>query len=424
MRHVSGRVSVYVLLVLIGLILGAVVGGVYIRRVYRTGNLEPVGETSETGDTAHESEGPAEGGAGGRDASSVQQTQSIDISRRNAIVTATSNVSTSVVGVVVTQLQYVGALYYYSPRDFFNPFMPHKAVPQYKEVENMGSGFLIRDNGLVLTNNHVVEGAQKLHVNFSDGNQYEARIVGQDPATDLAVLQVESARQTFRPARLGNSDELMIGEWAIAIGNPFLNFFNDPRPTVTVGVISALDRNFAPAEGVNYQNMIQTDAAINPGNSGGPLLNARGEVVGINTFIYTGSSNNRGSIGIGFAIPINRAKRVTNELVTYGRRRQVWTGITVQNLDRSTALAFGYEKTEGVLITDIQKGSPGDVAGLRQGDIIVRIGKRRILSHQDLEGVFLSYFVGDRVTITIVRNNKRLKAEVLLKEYPARRGGG
>jgi serine protease Do len=415
MKRDSGRVSVYILLVLVGLVLGGVAGHEIYRRISRGDAAGGQAEATAGGDSA-----TAAGASAAADRA-LAAGEDIDISRTNAIVGATRAVSKSVVGIVVTQLQYVGALYYYSPRDFFNPFLPHKRVPQYKEVENMGSGFLIDEHGLVLTNNHVVEGAQKLHVNFPDGNQYEARIVGQDHATDIAVLKVETNDKRFTPVRLGNSNTLMIGEWAIAIGNPFLNFFNDPRPTVTVGVVSALDRNFAPAEGVTYQDMIQTDAAINPGNSGGPLLNARGEVIGINTFIYTGSANNRGSIGIGFAIPINRAKKVVDELVTYGRRRQVWTGITVQNLDRSVALAFGYEQTRGVLITDIQNGSPGDKAGLREGDIIVRIGGRSIMSHQDLEGVFLSYFVGDRASMTVIRDNKEKTVEVLLEQFPRSR---
>src|SRR5690606_33141926 len=153
-----------------------------------------------------------------------------------------------------------------------------------------------------------VQNAAKLYVNFSDGRQGEGVVVGVDERSDLAVISVKG--DNFKSVRFGNSDEAMIGEWPIAIGNPFLNCINDAHPTVTVGVVSALNRNFAPTEGVYYQGMIQTDAAINPGNSGGPLVNAQGEVIGINTFIYTGSNASKGSIGIGFAIPINRARKV------------------------------------------------------------------------------------------------------------------
>jgi len=215
----------------------------------------------------------------------------------------------------------------------------------------------------------------------------------------------------------GNSDEAMIGEWAIAIGNPFLNFINDVHPTVTVGVVSAINRNFAPSEGVYYQGMIQTDAAINPGNSGGPLVNALGEVIGINTFIFTGSNNNKGSIGIGFAIPINRAQRVVEELIKYGKRRQVWTGISVQDLNRSLALSLGYNNTEGVAIVKVQSGSPGENAGLLKGDVIKRMGNRIIQSHLDIDGFFLDYFVGDKVQMIVSRNGNDKNMELTLREF-------
>jgi serine protease Do len=209
----------------------------------------------------------------------------------------------------------------------------------------------------------------------------------------------------------------MIGEWVIAIGNPFLNFFNDPRPTVTVGVVSAINRNFSPGDNVYYQGMIQTDAAINPGNSGGPLINADGEVIGINAFIYTGSRQNKGSIGIGFAIPVNRVRRVVKELLEYGRRRQVWTGITVQDIDRAIALTLGMTGTDGVVVTDIQPGSPGQAAGLKNGDVIMNMGGRKIHAHEDLEGFFLDYFVGDTVKMQFQRNGRTLDCEMKLKEF-------
>lgn len=407
--NILGRSSTYVLLVLVGLILGAVVGGEAIRRMYRNDIIEAEPAIAETGEELLSDTSILQ------QSSDLQQTQqSITDSRRTAIVAATERVSSGVVGIIVTQLQYVGSLYY--QRDFFNPFLPHRLVPKYKEVENMGSGFVIDEDGLILTNNHVVQGAQKLYVDFPNGEQLEGKVVGSDPYSDLALIKVD--KKNLFALKMGNSDNLLIGEWVIAIGNPFLNFFNDPRPTVTVGVVSALGRNFAPSDKVYYQNMIQTDAAINPGNSGGPLLNAKGEVIGINTFIYTGSNNNRGSIGIGFAIPIRGAKRVVEELLTYGHRRQIWTGITVQNLDRSVALAFGYDKLDGVLVTDIKKGSPGDIYGLKGGDIIIRMGKRKIRNHMDIDGFFLNYFVGDTVEVTFIRNQKRFSTKLVLKEYP------
>ncbi|HAJ79009.1 MAG TPA: hypothetical protein DCO75_04495, partial [Fibrobacteres bacterium] len=186
--------------------------------------------------------------------------------RENAIVRATQKVSPCVVGIVVTQLQIVR--HSYGSDEFFDFFFGPEVVPRVKEVERMGSGFIFSKEGYILTNFHVVEGAQKLFVTFPDGRQVEGKIVGVDPQTDLAVLKV--ATGYYSSVKLGNSDTLLIGEWAIAIGNPFGFFINDAHPSVTVGVISAVNRNFAPSEGVYYQGMIQTDAAINQGNSGGP----------------------------------------------------------------------------------------------------------------------------------------------------------
>jgi serine protease Do len=337
----------------------------------------------------------------------------ISSSRKNAIVRATRQVEPCVVGIVVTQIQVVGSSYNYE--DFFDLFFAPKLVPRYREVQNMGSGFVISEDGIILTNNHVVEGAKKLYINFPDGRQIEGSVIGRDPYSDLAVVRVQG--RDFKSITFGNSDDMMIGEWVIAIGNPFLNFFGDAQPTVTVGVVSALNRNFAPSENVYYQNMIQTDAAINPGNSGGPLVNALGEVIGINAFIYTGNNANRGSIGIGFAIPINNAKRVVEELVSYGKRRPVWTGISVQDLDRSIALALGLDRTGGVIVTDLQHGSPGVQAGLKVNDVITSMGKRRIESHVDLDGFFVNYFPGDKVPVSVIRSGKALSLTLVLREY-------
>jgi serine protease Do len=337
----------------------------------------------------------------------------VSYSRSNAIVQATRLAAPSVVGIVVTQLQVVRRSF--SSDEFFDFFFGPELTPKVREVERMGSGFIFSKEGHILTNYHVVEGAQKLYVTLANGTQLEGRIVGVDPQTDLAVLSVKGENPPC--ARLGDSEKLMIGEWAIAIGNPFGFFINDARPTVTVGVISAVDRNFAPSEGVYYQGMIQTDAAINQGNSGGPLVNALGEVIGINAFIFTGSDSNRGSIGIGFAIPVERAKRVARELLTYGKRRMIYTGISVQDLTRSVASALGYTKNEGVVISDIKGRSSGETAKLLRGDIIVGMGNRTIYSSADIGGFFLDYFVGDTVTITYVRKGKRFSATIVLDEY-------
>jgi len=399
----KSRIVIYLLLVVVGLLLGIIAGGEFAGYSARRA-AQWAGISS-----------PAQGMQQSNGTSEPNDIQvHIEHSRRNAIVTATEKVAPCVVGIVVTQIQVVSPSFYYG--DFFDLFFGPKLVPRYREVENMGSGIIIDSKGLILTNNHVVEGAEKLYVNFPDGKQVEGRIVGRDPYSDLAVVSV--AGGGYESAAFGNSDDLLIGEWVIAIGNPFLNFFNDPRPTVTVGVVSAINRNFAPSADVYYQGMIQTDASINPGNSGGPLINAAGEVIGINAFIYTGSRQSKGSIGIGFAIPCNRAKRVAQELIQYGKRRQVWTGITVQDLDRALALTLGIERVDGVVVTDIQRASPGAAAGLRQGDVIVGMGGRTIHTHTDLDGFFLDYFVGDTVQIHCMRKGRTITCDLVLKEYP------
>jgi serine protease Do len=396
MRHRQGKVGLYLLFLIIGLLAGAMGGTEFVKWLYKQQDASSSMAPSAADQTA----------PGGRSA--------VSTTRENAIVEATKMVSPSVVGIVVTQVQLVRRSY--GSDEFFDFFFGPELVPRVKEVERMGSGFVFSKDGYILTNFHVVEGAQKLYVTFSDGRQLEGKIVGVDPQTDLSVISVKGP--VYSSARLGDSDTLLIGEWAIAIGNPFGFFINDAHPTVTVGVISAVDRNFAPSEGVYYQGMIQTDAAINQGNSGGPLVDAQGEVIGINTFIFTGSDNYRGSIGIGFAIPIDRAKRVVKEILTFGKRRTIYTGISVQDLSRSIALALGYDRSSGVVVSEIHKGSPGEAAGLKQGDIILQMGNRRIHSSGDIDGFFLDYFVGDSVNIDYFRGGKRLQTRILLKDFP------
>ncbi len=413
MGRSQGKASVYLLFLIGGIILGAIVGAEFIRRVYR-GNQLSIGRPGASDSIPGSYSLPPSSSP-----DALVTGNQLDISRTNAIVQATKKVSPCVVGIVVTQIQRVRTPYFSG--DCLDLFFAPELAPRYKEVENMGSGFIIDEDGLVITNYHVVQGAQKLYVNLPNGKEVEGTIVGVDSLTDIALIKID--RTKCPTARLGSSDKLMIGEWAIAIGNPFGFFIKDSHPTVTVGVISAMDRNFAPAPGeaVYYQGMIQTDAAINPGNSGGPLVNALGEVIGINTFIYTGSANTRGSIGIGFAIPIDRAKRVVQELRTHGARRKVCTGVSVQQLNRSIALQLGYNKVDGVVVTGIRKGSAGAKAGLKPGDIIVGMGQRYIHSPEDIEGFFLDYFVGDVVRIRYIRSAKTRTTNLILEECSPRR---
>lgn len=411
-RRTEGKMLLYLLFLVAGISLGLLFGGRLLERVLPQ-NLLGLLQGSETSDTTLGRTAVPEPAPLSSSAALQAASGGVATSRTNAIVSATRMVAPCVVGIVVTQIQMVRSPYY--SNDFFDFFFGPDLQPRYRQVESIGSGFVIRNDGMVLTNFHVVQNAAELYVNFSDGRRLEGKVVGTDERADLAVVSVKG--KNFPCVKFGNAEEAMIGEWAIAIGNPFLNFINDAHPTVTVGVVSALNRNFAPSEGVYYQGMIQTDAAINPGNSGGPLVNAMGEVIGINTFIYTGSNSNKGSIGIGFAIPINRARRVAEELITYGKRRQVWTGISVQDLNRSIALALGYEGLDGVAIVGVQPGSPGAKAGLRTGDIIQKMGDRTIGSHIDIDGFFLDYFVGDTIAMKIVRKGKKMEATLTLSEY-------
>lgn len=396
-----GKVWIYILFLLLGLSFGLITGGEIIRHIYSGFNRTDSNEQKNISSDKS------------TDSISTHVQSDLLMSRSNAIVNSTRLVAPCVVGIVVTQIEVVRDSYY--TNDFFDFFFNPDMTPQYRQVESIGSGFVIRKDGIILTNYHVVQNAAKLFVNFANGKRLEGKIIGIDARSDLAVIAVEKGQ--YQSVNFGNSDEAMIGEWAIAIGNPFLNFINDVHPTVTVGVVSALNRNFAPSEGVYYQGMIQTDAAINPGNSGGPLVNALGEVIGINTFIFTGSNNNKGSIGIGFAIPINRARRVAEELIDHGKRRQVWTGISVQDINRSIALSLGYNSTEGVVVVNVQANSPGFKAGLQTGDIIKQMGNRRIQSHLDIDGFFLDYFVGDNVQIVISRKGKIHNIQLRLSEY-------
>lgn len=411
MNNNKGRALPYLIFLLAGVVLGVVFNASIARKVLPNSILQYI-SGKQLADSVKT-------GAEQTQARNLFSTGKTSIgnevigSRNNAIVSATQAVAPCVVGIVVTQIQVVRHQYY--SNDFFDYFFGSDLTPRYRQVESIGSGFVIRDDGMVLTNFHVIQNAAKLYVNLSDGRRFEGRIVGFDERADLAVIAIDG--QKLPCVKFGDAEKAMIGEWAIAIGNPFLNFINDAHPTVTVGVVSALNRNFTPSEGVSYQGMIQTDAAINPGNSGGPLVNAMGEVIGINTFIYTGSSHTKGSIGIGFAIPINRARRAAEEIITYKERRQVWTGIAVQDLSRSSALALGYDGLEGVAIVNIVKGSPGDKAGLKIGDIIKRMGNTNIVSHLDIDGFFVDYFVGDTVKMKILRKGIKMDVTMTLSEY-------
>jgi serine protease Do len=284
---------------------------------------------------------------------------------------------------------------------------------------SLGSGVIINPQGYILTNDHVVDGAKEIRVTLVNGQEYPGRLVGADPVSDLAVVKVVSDTTRFQNAMLGNSDDLIIGEWAIAIGNPFGYLLDDPKPTVTVGVVSATNRDIKPEQGQRavYRKMIQTDAAINPGNSGGPLVNALGEVIGINTFIFTSS---RGSEGIGFAIPINRAKVVIDDILKYGEVVKAWVGLNVENITPELARGLDLSRTRGVLVSSVHDNSPASRAGVKGGDILMSVGKLPMESNGDWEEVVNYARVGRVLPVTVLRGTKELSIVVIPEEIPTR----
>jgi serine protease Do len=259
-----------------------------------------------------------------------------------------------------------------SLKDFFKDFFDPGFEQRYQRA-SLGSGVIIDGKrGFILTNNHVIQKTGAITVVLKDGREFKAQIVGADPESDLAVLRI-AAQPPLPDIKMGNSDDLMVGETVFAIGNPF-GFSN----TVTTGVVSATNRSIR-SEDMVYHDFIQTDASINPGNSGGPLLNINGELIGINTAIYAKAQ------GIGFAIPINKAKRIVADLIKFGEVVQAWVGLTVQDVDRRLAQYLQLKDTKGVLVKKVEETGPARKAGIQDGDVIVALGKRNILSENDYQ---------------------------------------
>jgi serine protease Do len=294
--------------------------------------------------------------------------------------------------------------------EFFDKFVP-KAPPkgEYK-TQSLGSGVIVKIDGekaYILTNNHVVADMDELKVKLSDKREFDAEIVGTDEQTDLAVIKIEG--KNLKAAKMGDSEALKQGQWAIAIGNPF-----GLTHTVSVGVVSAIGRSGVGI--ANYENFIQTDAAINPGNSGGPLLNIDGEIIGINTAIFTRSG---GYQGIGFAIPVNMAKAVLRDLIDKGKVTRGWLGVAIQNMDESLAEQFGVEVTEGVLISDVQDGSPAQEAGFERGDIVIGYNNREISDVNRLRNFVAQTQVGKKVKVKVLRKEKEKILTVKIGEQPS-----
>jgi serine protease Do len=340
-------------------------------------------------------------------------------SRRNAIVAAIEKVSPAVVSINVVEIreQRQAPLLFPEFWDIFE--LPRPAYPvQKRRLNSVGSGFFLDREGYVVTNYHVLEGASDVAtVTLSDGRELPAEVVGYDERTDLAVLRIQGER--LPRVTLGRSSDLMTGEWVIAIGNPFGPLMKDPQPTVSVGVVSANHRRVSPSVGGGerlYQDMIQTDAAINPGNSGGPLVNGAGEVVGVNTMIFSPSG---GNVGLGFAIPIDRARRVVDEIIRYGRRRDPWPGFKVDDihaLHGAMLQELGVTAEHGCLVRNILQGCPAYVAGLRPADVIVAINGQPIETATEIDFAFWGMFVGDSVSLTIDRQGRQREILFAIEE--------
>jgi serine protease Do len=337
---------------------------------------------------------------------------SVDQSRRNAITNAIETVFPSVVGINVRSVAYrQGTIY-----DLFQGNRYRKY-----ETSSVGSGFVISEDGFIVTNQHVIANATEITVAFPNGKKYKAEKIGADEQADIALIKIIESTEKFHAVPLGDSDDLMLGEWSIAIGNPFgLNDINS-QPTVTLGIISGLDKDFGHIEGEQtvYYNMIQTDAAINSGNSGGPLVNASGEVIGMNTFIYTGGSGGRGNVGIAFAIPMNDIIKTVQQLQLGDIERDVNTGIArIYENSRELAVQYNLPVDHGVMVWSFEENAPAYNAGMRRGDIIIEINGQPIERFRDLkEAVFFSGLrVGDTIEVKAYREKKLLSFRIKLSK--------
>lgn len=297
-------------------------------------------------------------------------------------------------------------------RDFFERFGEEAPFDNGSQVPHrgLGSGVIVDSKGHILTNNHVVAQADEVTVRLSDGREFEGEVIGADPRTDLAVVKIDAG--AVQSARLGDSDKLKIGEWVVAAGTPF-----GLENTITAGIVSAKGRSIMG--GNAYEDFIQTDAAINPGNSGGPLANLDGEVVGINTAIFSRSG---GYMGIGFAIPINMAKSIMQSLISDGKVVRGWLGVVIQELTDELADSFEYEGTKGALVSEVAPDGPALKAGLLQGDIIISFNGKTVDTVNDLRNMVAAEKPSTDSTITVIRNGKQKRLTVTLGELPSNAG--
>ena len=327
-----------------------------------------------------------------------------------SIPEVTERVLPSVVNIASTRKRVVQP----GPFPFEDPFFRHffgprsQAEPRQREEQGLGSGVIVAE-GLVVTNNHVVENADVITITTNDRREFEAEIVGTDPKSDLAVLRIKGDVSTLVPIAWGRSGDLRLGDTVLAIGNPF-----GVGQTVTMGIVSAIGR--ADLGIVDYEDFIQTDAAINPGNSGGALVNTRGELVGINTAIL---SRTGGSMGIGFAIPTDMARPIMAALRADGRVIRGWLGVSIQNVDQDMAVALGLSSAGGVLVSDVAEDTPASAGGLKRGDVIIRVNEHAVTSTGDLRNTIATAGAGRTVALQVIREGKEQRLEIRLGEMPS-----
>ena len=329
--------------------------------------------------------------------------QDVARARQTAIVSAAARLAPAVVSVNVLRRERR------LPADPFDQFFMPRGAEQI--VEGYGSGFVVSSDGVVITNQHVSQGAEQIVITTRDGRDFPAKLLGEDPLTDIAVLKVSGSDLPVAP--LGKSTDLQIGEWVVAVGNPFAYLLGNTEPTVTAGVVSAVGRNLLPSEGQAgiYVGMIQTDAAINPGNSGGPLANALGEVVGVNSNILTPSG---GSVGVGFAIPIERAVRVADELRRFGTVRRAWVGLDVAGAEDLR----GWKRVGGLRVTQVAANGPAARAGIAEGDVLLVARGHRLRTFLDWEAVLLDTGPGDTLTVSHRHGTQTRTARLPVTDLP------
>ena len=331
----------------------------------------------------------------------------VSYNRRTPLVQAVEKVSPAVVNIYTTEISRPARNPFRSfGNNLFDQFFKDFIPPTANQRRSLGSGVLINGEGFILTNEHVISKAAKIHVILSDKQEFDASVIGADIKSDLAIIKINS-RKPLPYVEMGRSDDLMIGEQVLTIGNPF-----GLQHTVTTGIISALNRNIRAGKNMVYSDFIQVDASINPGNSGGPLLNINGSLIGINTAIYQKAE------GIGFAIPIDHARRIVDELIRYGKVRRGWLGVSVQELDVPLSRHFKLDRKNGVLVVGVADSSPAGKAGLKRGDIIIAIDGHEVKNKSDFRGRMASYTVSSSIRFSILRDGKVKKVRARVTAIP------